>query len=342
MGKVYLYHLVNRNPHPVTCPNCGRKKKFSLYVSYETGEPVDISCGRCSVCGYNYPPRQFFADHGETSQHKATTNLPTAKTANNGREWVEGHNDISEQIVSSYHRHDGTLYNWLCNVFGKERTDNAWNRYDMGVTSDGRAAIYWQRDQLGSYRTGEVITYMSNGHRDHNVDEYWAHNRFANYELKQCLFGLQYVRPDRSALLVVEAPKTALIGSICYPHYTWLAVGSRDQLKPDKLSAIRHHRIIALPDADALQLWTTTAAQLCKDGRYNIEVYDFMDIFHATDNERRAIGSKGDIADLLAMRAEPPYVLPDCQELRAMIERHPSIATLCQEMSLEVVKVVKY
>lgn len=215
MGKVYLYHLVNRNPHPVTCPNCGRKKKFSLYVNSDTGEPVDISCGRCSVCGYNYPPRQFYADHGKAPQLRASATL---RTANNGREWIEAHSDISEQIVSSYHRHDGALYNWLCNVFGRKRTNTAWDHYDMGVTDDGRAAIFWQRDQLGSYRTGEVITYMSNGHRDHTINEYWAHNRFSDFVLRQCLFGLQWVKGDRSALLLVEAPKTALFSRAVPSH----------------------------------------------------------------------------------------------------------------------------
>lgn len=255
MSSNYLFRLTNKNPRPGTCPSCGRKKKFSYYVSNATGEPVDGSCGRCSVCGYNYPPREFYADHkntmSDTDRRALSQSLPTA---NDGREWVEPYDTISEEKVRQSHRHTGTLYNWLCHLFGKERTDKAWNKYQMGVTKDGRA-IYWQKDQLGATQTGEFITYMSNGHRDPHTDERWAHNSFKDYHLKQCLFGLQFVGNDRRPLLLVEAPKTALIGFICYPQYTWVATGSRDQFKPDKLWAIRHHRVVALPDVDALDYW---------------------------------------------------------------------------------------
>ncbi len=325
----FPFHLVNRNPKPITCPNCGRKKKFSLYVSSATGEPVDSSCGRCSVCGYNYPPREYFADDRRAI---AEQSLPTAT---DGRQWIEPHNDISAKIVRSYHHHSGTLYCWLCNLFGEERTDMAWDKYEMGVTDDGRAAIYWQKDNIGSYRTGEIITYRADGHRDPNINERWTHNRFSEYELKQCLFGLQHVSNDRHALLVVEAPKNALIGSIRFPNYTWVAVGSRDQFNADKLWAIRHHRIVALPDVDAIEQWHAIAEKLNTNG-YNIRVYDFRQLFHATEEERQDLGAKGDIADLLAMRAAPPYELPDCQQLRAMIDNNPCIATLCLRLKLEL------
>ena len=45
-----------------TCPDCGRKGKFSPYIDTVTMEPVDDSqCGRCnrlSNCGYHLPPRE--------------------------------------------------------------------------------------------------------------------------------------------------------------------------------------------------------------------------------------------------------------------------------------------
>ena len=44
-----------------TCPDCGRKGKFSPYIDTVTMQPVDDKrCGRCnrlSNCGYHLPPR---------------------------------------------------------------------------------------------------------------------------------------------------------------------------------------------------------------------------------------------------------------------------------------------
>jgi hypothetical protein len=47
-----------------TCPHCGRKRCFTLYVD-EDGDPLHESVGRCdheSSCGYHYTPKQHFAD----------------------------------------------------------------------------------------------------------------------------------------------------------------------------------------------------------------------------------------------------------------------------------------
>ena len=46
-----------------TCPDCGRKGKFSPYIDIATMQPVDDKrCGRCSRlsnCGYHLPPREM-------------------------------------------------------------------------------------------------------------------------------------------------------------------------------------------------------------------------------------------------------------------------------------------
>ena len=50
-----------------TCPDCGRKGKFSPYIDTVTMQPVDDKrCGRCSRlsnCGYHLPPKEWFKDN---------------------------------------------------------------------------------------------------------------------------------------------------------------------------------------------------------------------------------------------------------------------------------------
>ena len=46
-----------------TCPKCGRKRCFTLYIDTETQRPIDPTCGKCdhlNSCGYHLPPREFF------------------------------------------------------------------------------------------------------------------------------------------------------------------------------------------------------------------------------------------------------------------------------------------
>mgnify|MGYP006994823342 FL=1 len=61
-----------------TCPHCGRKRCFTLYVD-EAGDPLHESVGRCdheSSCGYHYTPKQYFTDY------------PDLKP---GKDWRDGH-----------------------------------------------------------------------------------------------------------------------------------------------------------------------------------------------------------------------------------------------------------
>ena len=52
-----------------TCPDCGRKGKFSPYIDTVTMQPVDDKrCGRCnrlSNCGYHLPPRMVARTGGK-------------------------------------------------------------------------------------------------------------------------------------------------------------------------------------------------------------------------------------------------------------------------------------
>lgn len=325
--------LARRKPNVVTCPVCGCKGKFSLYIYTETDEPIDPDhrSGLCNVCGYHYPPKEYFADHGRTTQ-KFT---PSTTASASSRQWIEPFDTISPKKVEASHRHDGTLYRFLTNIFDPKAVDAAWDRYKMGITRDDRT-IFWQVDKFGEVRTGEFIRYRPDGHRDHATPERWAHNSLKDYNLMQCLFGLHLIADDQSPVFVVEAPKNALICSVCYPQYIWVAVGSRDQFNGAKLWWIKSHPIVAVPDVDAIQQWTAKAGIL-RISQYNVQVYDFRELYKCTEDEINEIGDKGDIADLLIMRSRPPYHIPQLPLLQAMIARHPAIAILCERLKLEVV-----
>lgn len=66
---------------------------------------------------------------------------------------------------------------------------------------------------------------------------------------------------------VVEAEKTAVLASICFPEFVWLSVGSKQSLKAEKLKRLSKRKIILYPDADGFALWQEIASQARLQGR---------------------------------------------------------------------------
>src|SRR5205085_10891665 len=59
------------------CPVC-KQRTFVWYRDKVTGNYLSEICGRCERldnCGYDYPPRRFFAETGQTEEWKRTRKL---------------------------------------------------------------------------------------------------------------------------------------------------------------------------------------------------------------------------------------------------------------------------
>ena len=65
----------------------------------------------------------------------------------------------------------------------------------------------------------------------------WAHSELirsgllkTDFNLNQCFFGEHLLLNNKKPVAVVESEKTAVIASICFPEFVWLAVGSKQNL----------------------------------------------------------------------------------------------------------------
>lgn len=308
---------------PSVCPYCGAKKFSRLEDTY-TGKLLDIRFGLCSACRTsNYPSKEYAQKH--------LGNFVSEVRAGKSNLFGEHINVMDYSLVEKSHRHSGNFYDYLCTKFPKSKVDAAWDKYQIGITKAGDV-IYWQMDRWHHVFTGEVVSYLDNGKRDRDKDEWWTHNRMDGYNMSQVLFGLHLVPDDKSLVFVVEGAKNALIASIVYPQCTWTSVHSRGELGEKKLYAIRRHPITAIPDIDAIDDWRSRAEKIKKSG-YSIDVIDFRQIFSATKEELEYIGNKGDIADLFLLRSNP-YELPTLPELSAIINTTPTVKTLCLKFHL--------
>lgn len=219
-------------------------------------------------------------------------------------------------IPSSYMTHtrgdalDNDLFcNWLRSVpwrkEQKPRVEMVLKNYAVGHAKDGRV-IFWQIDEQQQVRTGKMMKYMEDGHRDKSRNPSWIHNYleragYINLEKVQkvsTLFGMHLLGffPNADVCLV-ESEKTALICAIAYGEmskHIWMACGGLNFLKPDMIQPLvkAGKHITLFPDRDGQEKWKDVALSL---GYSNISINtDFVTKWWKPED-----GEKADIADVL-------------------------------------------
>lgn len=259
-----------------TCPQCGRKRCFTLYVD-ENGTPLHETVGRCdheSSCGYHYTPKDYYHDHPwlkpeddwrdslPAQSPRPTKQLPPAAP----KKLCLLPQDIVTRSVR--HNRDSDLITFLRTILNPETIYTLIDRYRIGVTKT-RDTIFFQIDAKGQVRTGKIMKYNPDtGHRikDENIKGRitWVHSLLKqsgqlppDWELTQCLFGEHLLAEDSSKpVALVESEKTAIICSGLMPKYIWLATGGKSQLSEEKLKVLQGRKVIAFPDIDAHEEWT--------------------------------------------------------------------------------------
>ena len=310
-----------------TCPQCGRPHCFSLYVDAE-GNMLDETVGRCdheSSCGYHKTPKQYFEEHPALSpgwaDRQTATFQPTKprarkRSTTNTKQPPKSKPlcTIPKEILTKSVRKDipSTFTMFLQTIFPTETVSGLVGQYRLGVTR-ARDDIYFQVDTEGNVRTGKIMKYdPQTGKRIKDPGTpfkiNWVHSLMKHsgqlpevWELTQCLFGEHLLSEPRNkdkTIALVESEKTAVIASAIMPKYIWLATGGKSQLKPEKLAVLKGRKVIAFPDVDGYQEWSSKLSAL--EGM-SITVSDVLEK-NATDRERYA---HIDIADwLIKWRAE--------------------------------------
>ena len=290
-----------------TCPACGGKRCFTLYVD-EAGTPLADNVGRCdheSSCGYHYTPKDYYANHPTEARWKdgkfnvvaaRRTKIPTVAKAID---------TIPDDIVLRTVRTDiqSDFVKFLCTLFPTSTVERLVKDYQIGVTK-ARDVLFYEIDIDGRVRTGKVMKYDPNtGHRVKDADGNgrfdWVHSMMKRngqlptaWTLTQCLFGEHLLkRVPSKDVRIVESEKTAIICAGFMPEFVWIATGGKSQLN-GRMDVLRGRKVTLFPDVDGYPLWKEKAAErrdLC------LTVSDYLER-RATDEDRR---NKIDIADLL-------------------------------------------
>ena len=262
-----------------------------------------------------------------------------------------------------------TLVRWIrtnirWDTVQRKRIDEVLNHYAVGCSRQGMT-VFWQMDEQGRLRTGKMMRYREDGHRDrsqgYNFD--WIHAALCRtrktydsegniiaegplphpelynpdkQEMMSCYFGLhlldKYRRKDiDQTVCIVESEKTALLMAIAYGNHTnqvWMACGGLENINRDKLAPIieQRRRIILYPDRDGIDKWRIKAEQLHYD-RVIVDTTPVTKWWLPRD------GEKADIADVVIRCINESQPLTN---IKSVEDSMPQAKQLIDKLNLEI------
>jgi hypothetical protein len=317
------YNGMNSRYH---CPKCKpRNKTFSLYIDTETGEHVHHSVGRCnreSKCGYHYPPKQYFQNNNisfETPQPTGFKPRPIPPPPK-----PVSFIPVKVFRASLKGHEENNFVKFLIKVFGVEVTSDLISKYFIATSKLWNGAtVFWQIDTHGKVRTGKIMLYNpSTGKRVKEPYDRisWAHTALKQpeFELKQCLFGEHLLIDKTKPVAIVESEKTAVIASVYFPQFIWLAVGGLSNLNPEKCSVLKGRIVILFPDLNGFDKWSKKAKELS-----GLAIFTVSDLLERKANETEKQQGfdladylvKMDVKDFIKPKATEPIEIPAVQRL---------------------------
>lgn len=283
--KSYKWQLRKSSKKEI-CPNCGQRRFVPYVLASDGVTPAGAEYGRCDreqSCGYQRYP------DGE----KMIVAVPQKVQPKEMLQYTGKMNDTPPADFHLFLAESLTFTDALVAI----------NDYHIdGI--DGKV-IWWQVDRDGVVRTGKVMKYLANGHRD-KTDAFtvtWAHryaklkHNFKGEELKQCLFGEHLLAryPDKPVALV-ESEKTAVVMSRIFPDTLWLATGGSQGIKSDeRLAPLRGRKVLLIPDNGQYWNWKRAADKYGWNCYYGLEkdapfegadILDIVEQLNTHNNEK--------------------------------------------------------
>ena len=295
-----------------TCPACNTRNCFVRYVG-DGGEYISFDVGRCnreSKCGYHKKPKEHFAENPRTDKKdfnkgkkRSNSNYVFAQKqpyANLHKVSQPDHiaPEHLKQTLGNYDRN--AFVQFLFDLFPdcSEEIQSVLKMYFVGTYED--YTCFPQIDRLNRICKAKLIKFNpATGKRlkgEYDTSSLVRKLKLKeDFNYKQIFFGEHLLRLETAKpVAVVESEKTAIIAHLCMSQFVWLATGSKQWLKVERLQKLDNRRIVLYPDADGFELWQSIAREAQRQGS-TIKVSNLIET-HATD-EQKANGY--DLADYL-------------------------------------------
>ena len=305
-----------------TCPECGQKQSFTLYLDGNTNEPIHRTVGKCnreSKCGYHYTPKQYFMDNpsfltpplggGWVGSH-AMSNIPnTTKQIEPPQPAGSIHFSFIEKSTS----YRSNFVRFLCEILTDKQIEYVGEHYALGATKS-KEVIFWQIDIHGKVHTGKIMQYNPETgkrikHENGAID--WIHSKLKksgtlpeDYNLQQCFFGehLLTIYPD-ATVCIVESEKSALISAAIFPNFIWLASGGIQGLAVDKCKVLKGRTVILYPDLNAFEKWSEKSLLIKNQCSCKITVSTLLEDIATPEAKAKGL----DVADFMIEQLKSPH-----------------------------------
>ncbi len=258
MGQLKLDSTRRKRVKYCPCNKSNKDGKFVPYIDHDR-------FGYCHSCGENFLPS------------KGTILEPLPPPL---------------KLPTFYHEHklvcgSGRNFNrnnfisYLLTRFDKKEVQRVITKYLIGTSNSWKGAtVFWQIDNEQKVRHGKIMLYDAfSGRRSKkhfNTVRSVLNLNDEGYKLRQCLFGLHLINESKNrTIAIVESEKTAIVMSLLFHEFTWIATGGKGNLKYDLMKPLKAYRIVAFPDKDAIIEWKESAQKLNKYG-FKIQVDELL------------------------------------------------------------------
>ncbi|MEY4835544.1 DUF6371 domain-containing protein [Flavobacterium sp.] len=277
------YKLNSKNRFNVkSCP-CGKGNNDGKFVPFDDF----IKFGFCHSCGETFLPNI-----------QSKTEIGYYHSQNREEKIIYIPSNYLDKSISNIYANN--FVNFLKVQFGIEDTKSVIELYKIGSSNNWNGAnIFWYIDKDNNVRTGKIMLYNNDSGKRIKVPYNhitWVHKKLKipNENIRKCLFGehLLPIYPNRPIALV-ESEKTAIIASLFFQDFIWMATGGISNLSSKYLEPLKNRKIILFPDIGAYDLWMEKTKKLEKS--FDIKVSKYLEDNASIDDKRE----KYDVADFI-------------------------------------------
>jgi len=257
------------------CPKCGDKHSFTYYIHDEASEQFFENVGRCSherSCGYHKTPMLEYGFSYKDGGGLILGLEPYIQDALPVKE-ISFFNE--EQLIETESNfHENNFVQFLLSLYDYDIVMKVIDNYRIGTSDQWKGStIFWNLDKQNKIRSGNVVQHNKTTGEEVQtkgcvpiktmysilmkkglIDE--------NFNQKPCLYGEHLLINSDRPVCIVETKKTAIIASINFPEYTWLAIGgSIHDLTNENIQALNGRDVTLYPHNDIFELWSEKASE---------------------------------------------------------------------------------
>ena len=311
------------------CPNCG-KKELALYINIETNEYLNEDVGRCNreqSCGYHLKPKEYFQAGGEP--HNNIENLTDRanrifqpKSTPIIQKECYHETDLMLKTLKAYEQNN--FVQFLKNSFSDAVTDRLVNRFKIGTTKHFEGGtVFWYIDKNEVVRAGKIMQYnamtgkrekteLEDGTKKPKISYVHSILKIQDYQITKTLFGEHQLNYENSKkpIAICESEKTAILSSLYFGGFVWLACGSLSNLTAERLKPLEGRKIMLFPDCGIdkgngtpFGNWSKKAEAISKELNCQINISNFLEKYATDEQKEHGL----DLADFLLERIDRTF-----------------------------------